>query len=752
MIYVNRDSVGLPAVLSSDRWKSEKSRLIGLLGSASEEHLAQLRVTFDNKLWHQFLEPLEQLFHHKCAYCESSVRPGSSAVEHYRPRQGVRSSRDSRGHLYYAWLAYEWDNLLLVCQECNTRYGTRQPGDFLAGGELAPFLASVAECRQVEVPKLIDPCFDDPAEHLLCVRDGSLVPVTSRARYVVDALGLNSRPELTEARVSAWRQTDLQISDAIEDFTNSSEQDVRILWEAVLKLTELHLPHLTARRAAIVARSEQLEKLGLRSFGPQQWPRPTVSAVVSDLKITFSIEDAYTGQTTWGKFPGKAVLPTSATNRIRRISIRNFKSIEAIDVDVPETEDGAGSQLCSLALIGENATGKSSILEAVALALIGIDEASKLDLNWSEFLRRDSDHSLNRKSADSADIKVTMNHGGQISFSIDADGRLFGTRRPSTVVVGYGPRRYFSKNRSKKRFSAPWHRVRSMFEPQIALPNPTRWLVTCTAHQFNIAVRALRALLLLPDAAVVSRKLSSSAAETGAVFLELNGRMESIDSLSEGYKTVVAMGVDVIREMLHYYPDLETARGVVLIDELDTHLHPRWKMRIAQRLRRAMPNVQFLTSTHDPLCLRGFRDGEVVVLRRIADAGVEQVKDLPNVQGLSVQQLLTSEFFGLYSAEDPELDEDVAEYTTLLAKQSRSADEEAELTRHRVQASERLLLGSTPVEQLLQEALGTYLMDRRGASEARSKHLRQEAVRKAVEVWQSIDTSAPDDSNGDGHQ
>src|SRR5262249_59934446 len=113
-----------------------------------------------------------------------------------------------------------------------------------------------------------------------------------------------------------------------------------------------------------------------------------------------------------------------------------------------------------------------------------------------------------------------------------------------------------------------------------------------------------------------------------------------LNRLSEGYKTIVATVVDVMREMLEYWPDLESAKGVVLIDELETHLHPRWKMRIVQRLRRAMPQVQFVATTHDPLCLRGLYDGEAQVLQRDADKRIEKLVEVPNVRGLSVEPQL----------------------------------------------------------------------------------------------------------------
>jgi DNA repair ATPase RecN len=202
------------------------------------------------------------------------------------------------------------------------------------------------------------------------------------------------------------------------------------------------------------------------------------------------------------------------------------------------------------------------------------------------------------------------------------------------------------------------------------------------------------------------------------------------------------MGVDIMREMLEYWPDLESARGIVIIDELDTHLHPRWKMRIAQRLRHALREVQFLASTHDPLCLRGYDDGEVNVLRRDANSRVEAVVDLPSVRGLSVQQLLTSEFFGLWSSEDPELEESVARYVTLASKHDRSVSEDAELERQRVATDETIQLGSTPQDQVMQKALIDYVVQRRVAPQSDKASLERATVDKLLARMAELDSSA----------
>jgi predicted ATP-binding protein involved in virulence len=89
---------------------------------------------------------------------------------------------------------------------------------------------------------------------------------------------------------------------------------------------------------------------------------------------------------------------------------------------------------------------------------------------------------------------------------------------------------------------------------------------------------------------------------------------DTLESLSDGYQSVIALASDILEVMLRYYDEVKDSEGIVLIDEINVHLHPRWKVEIVNLLRDVFPRVQFLVTTHDPLCLMGSRPGEVHVL------------------------------------------------------------------------------------------------------------------------------------------
>jgi hypothetical protein len=146
----------------------------------------------------------------------------------------------------------------------------------------------------------------------------------------------------------------------------------------------------------------------------------------------------------------------------------------------------------------------------------------------------------------------------------------------------------------------------------------------------------------------------------------------------------------------------------VLLDELGTHLHPRWRMVIVESLGSAFSSMQFIATTHEPLCLRGLREGEIAVMRRDGN-DIRVLTDLPSPENLRIDQLLTSPFFGLHTTIDPDVDRRFQEYYDLLA----TADLSPELSERRDTLRDELtgfgVLGYTRRDQLMYEVVDRYL-------------------------------------------
>ncbi|HEX3476009.1 MAG TPA: AAA family ATPase [Kofleriaceae bacterium] len=129
-------------------------------------------------------------------------------------------------------------------------------------------------------------------------------------------------------------------------------------------------------------------------------------------------------------------------------------------------------------------------------------------------------------------------------------------------------------------------------------------------------------------------------------------------SLSLGYRSMIAWVVDLASRMFEAYPDSAdplSEPAIALVDEIDLHLHPRWQREITAHLDRLFPNVQFIVTAHSPLVVQAPGVTNVAVLRRVDDH-VEIVNDPEEVRGWRVDQILTSDLFGLSSARPVEVE------------------------------------------------------------------------------------------------
>ena len=154
-----------------------------------------------------------------------------------------------------------------------------------------------------------------------------------------------------------------------------------------------------------------------------------------------------------------------------------------------------------------------------------------------------------------------------------------------------------------------------------------------------------------------------------------------ISQLSLGYQTVFAWTVDIAWRLLERNPGSSNPfdePAIVIVDEIDLHLHPRWQREIRENLTRHFPKVQFIATAHSPLMAQISLDANVAVVRQSGDHAVI-LNDPAVVKSWRLDQLITSDLFGLASARSPEVEKWQARRFDLLEKPKLSPDERAEL-------------------------------------------------------------------------
>jgi predicted ATP-binding protein involved in virulence len=237
---------------------------------------------------------------------------------------------------------------------------------------------------------------------------------------------------------------------------------------------------------------------------------------------------------------------------------------------------------------------------------------------------------------------------------------------------------------------------KNLFDESTLLVNPEEWLLqTDYASKRESEFKEKRKteleltkkilIKILPDVDDI-RFNESESSRTPKPIVEFHtpyGWVESKD-MSLGYRTSMAWIVDFASRMFDRYPESENPLAepaVVLIDEIDLHLHPKWQRELIDYLTNLFPNTQFIVTTHSPLIVQAAaaRDANIVVCRRegdhvIIDQSVEAVKNW------RTDQILTSDLFDLPTARPKEIEPFLAERQKILSKAKLTKKDEKRLT------------------------------------------------------------------------
>ncbi|MFT4976100.1 MAG: energy-coupling factor transporter ATP-binding protein EcfA2 [Myxococcota bacterium] len=403
-------------------------------------------------------------------------------------------------------------------------------------------------------------------------------------------------------------------------------------------------------------------------------------------------------------------------------------------------------------ILGDNGTGKTTLLQLIAgFQVQTVDGSDGRRL----FLRNQRDEKAPHfLRADQPELTATATYVSGSSLAdagrtitshcarkIQADGIGFvDTTGFQTDILGdffllgYGASRRLTGTELKASESA--NTTATLFDPDAGLLNAEELLLRLDyrAMQSGRSGRAQQRLEqviemlrgLLPDVSGVRIEPSDqdsplrSGLEDSFRFQTPYGEVP-LRSLSLGYQTMIAWTVDMASRLLDRYPTSASPlheHAVVLVDEIDLHLHPRWQRQILDFLSQRFPNVQFIATAHSPLVVQaaGERGVNLAVLRREGDHVVID-NDPKIVEGWRVDQILTSELFaGVDGARGPQTEQQLLRRRVLLMQSSRSLEEDEELAglnKH----LERLPTASSPEDQRAMELIrrAAALLERRSS-------------------------------------
>lgn len=334
--------------------------------------------------------------------------------------------------------------------------------------------------------------------------------------------------------------------------------------------------------------------------------------------------------------------------KIKTLDLRSYCCFDNVRIDF-RSDDTAINPSQWTVLMGGNNTGKTSILKALAELLPVYfngprEEDSKKFVPIVLYDRTFSSNKLNKDTKVSA--LLTQNHEwwytrNEVPVRDQPSDKSF-------LLFGYGVSRYPSSTSLSENKSKP---CATLFSTDSRLVNLEEWLMQLdyasknektTADNRLYRIQELICGNLFPE--IEDFKFESSDELHNYVLFKTKDGYFRYTELGYGYQSMLSWVVDLCKRMFDSYPDSENPLhegAVVLVDEIDLHLHPKWQREIISYLSEAFPNVQFIVTTHSPLVVQSMKDINLYILKRDENGKVLVERSAyKNYIGWTVEEIL----------------------------------------------------------------------------------------------------------------
>ena len=336
---------------------------------------------------------------------------------------------------------------------------------------------------------------------------------------------------------------------------------------------------------------------------------------------------------------------------ITSFHIEGFRGIESTSIeDIPSDRKW-------IFLTGKNGGGKTSVLQALFIGLFGSRD-KKLILEDSEF---DINISFTHdKRPYSKKTHTTGYYYGDTTISSDfpSDKELigktlaYGTSRLniSTIETEKNAQSYSLFNTDGLLFNIDstmknWDYRSSSEDLKEKNPFLAQLLKSRANSLKSILIRLMPNLQKIEVDAEIDHVIYYEKDDYGNTLNEF----KTFDQLASGNRSIIALVGDLVIRLLEAHPystELYDLEGIVLIDELDVHLHPTWQKALPGLLSEIFPKIQFIASTHSPIPLLGApKESVVLKVHQSSEAGITVEKLDIDVTRLLPNSLLTSPIF-----------------------------------------------------------------------------------------------------------
>lgn len=315
---------------------------------------------------------------------------------------------------------------------------------------------------------------------------------------------------------------------------------------------------------------------------------------------------------------------------ISGIKLKNIRCFKDFNIDFEKKRE-------SILLAGDNGDGKSTILRSIAMGLCDESSAAGLlrELESDFICKGEKEGSILIQLVDKKNIY-------EIETKIIKTTALFErVSQKYKLVNDKGKRREINED------EFPWDdifvsaygaglrtqgtedfqhyvavdAVYPLFRYDVALQNPElafRRIVDAARKKGgadsklgdNYAREASKNLTKILESALNLDPKDQLALRSTGIEIKRRGKWTELGVLGDGYKSTIIWILDLLSWWMLYWErrDFQKITGIVLIDEVEQHLHPRWQLNIMQLLRSSFPKIQFIATTHSPLVISGAKD------------------------------------------------------------------------------------------------------------------------------------------------
>jgi hypothetical protein len=383
-------------------------------------------------------------------------------------------------------------------------------------------------------------------------------------------------------------------------------------------------------------------------------------------------------------------------------NVRCFREKQTLDLS-----DGKGGPARWTILLGNNGTGKTTVLQALAIAAWQMirDKETQPPFPYGFEPR-----TLQRSPAADASVVVdlaetrpgglvptgrTYSRAYQVRHHRGVDVSESSAKGDATLpgqlpsLCGYGAGRRLESFIEQSILDEP---TGTLFSGLTELRDAEKWLLNLdhtASKPSGVQDRQRRRLeqvtelflSLLPGVTGMRVTVEEAAFPKPRVEFQTPDGWVPLRSLGYGYQTLIAWMVDLASRMAERYPDSAdplAEPAIVLVDEIDLHLHPKWQRQLIDDLTKRFPNTQFIVTAHSPLVVQAAEGANLAVLRREGDQVIID-NNVDMIRNWRIDQIYTSELFGLPSARPPQLDELLKQRQAILAKPKLTAVDQSKL-------------------------------------------------------------------------